>query len=139
MGLIAQIFREVKHQLARPFSRFKKKPEEGVEEVPSAWMEEREKKARLGTEQWRPKGSRRLEKRGSKFVILKPTRKLYHWPWLRQLKRSMAGILLIINFFIGEFILGTTPGALIFFFLFLANSFILIDYLWKTMKRPEQQ
>jgi hypothetical protein len=138
MGLIAQIFRAVKHQLARPFSRFKKKPEEGVEEVPTEWMEEKGKSARPGTEKWRPKGSRKVEKRGSRYVILKPTRKLYHWPWLRNLKRALAGILLIINLFIGEFILATTPGGLILFFLFGANSVILIDYLWKTMKRKEE-
>jgi len=138
LGLVAQLFREVKRQFSRLFNRFRKKPGENVEEVPAQWM--KQKDASPGTEKWRPKGSRkvRVEKKGSRFLIVKPTRRLYHWRWLRQIKRLIAGLLLCVNFFIAEFILGTTPGALILFFLFFLNSFILVDYLWKTMKRKEE-
>lgn len=131
LGLVAQLFREVKHQFSRLFSRFRKKPEENVEEVPAQWMKEKPSGARA-------LGKKRVVQKGNKFVILKPTRKPYHLPWLRQLKRLMAGLLLCVNFFIAEFILGTTPGALILVFLFLLNSFILVDYLWKTMRRKEE-
>lgn len=107
-----------------------------MEEVPAKWMKEKERKT--GTAIWRPKGKTKVEQKNGKYMIVKPTRKLYRLPWLRQSKRALAGFLLIMNLAIGEFILATTPGAIIFALLFGANSLILIDYLWKTMRRPEQ-
>ncbi len=59
----------------------------------------------------------------------KSTQKI-HIPFLRRGKRLLAGFLFIINLFFGFSLL---PGSTFSFGLFLLlNSFLLLDYLWKT-------
>jgi len=54
-------------------------------------------------------------------------------PGLRQFKRFGAAFLLFINFVFSQFLLGTVgAGAQPMFLIFLGNSLILVDYLWKT-------
>lgn len=65
----------------------------------------------------------------------------FRLPGLRTMKRILAGILLLINFTFSQFLLGSigNQNQAVFIF-FLANSFIIGDYLWKTRgkKKSEQ-
>lgn len=59
-------------------------------------------------------------------------------PHLLFFKRLLAGFLLLINFVFSQFLLGAIgTGAQPMFILFLLNSLILIDYLWKTRKAAD--
>jgi len=59
-------------------------------------------------------------------------------PHLLFFKRALAAFLLLVNFIFSQFLLGSVgTGAQPMFILFLLNSFILIDYLWKTRRAPE--
>lgn len=55
-------------------------------------------------------------------------------PGLRTFKRWLAFSLVVLNFIIAELSL-TGPGSQPFALFFLANCFLLIDYLWKTRKK----
>lgn len=66
-----------------------------------------------------------------------PSLKKRHLPIIRTFKRWIAGLLIIINFIISQFVLGWGQNAQVFTLFFLANAFILIDYLWKT-RRPDE-
>ena len=56
-------------------------------------------------------------------------------PFLRTMKRYLAGLLLLLNGLFGIASL-TMPTIIRYFgFLFLLNAFILLDYLWKTARR----
>lgn len=60
-------------------------------------------------------------------------------PGLRQLKRFLAAFLLLINFVFSQFLLGSVgAGAQPMFLIFLGNSVILVDYLWKTRGKPNK-
>lgn len=59
-------------------------------------------------------------------------------PGFRQIKRLVAAGLLLINFILSQFLLGSLgQQGQPLFVLFLLNSFILADYLWKTRRKPE--
>ena len=65
-----------------------------------------------------------------KFVLPK-----WHFPGLLRIKRVLAGILMIVNLAFSQFLLGATQGTTqIFTLMFVANAFLLADYLWKTRK-----
>jgi len=53
-------------------------------------------------------------------------------PFLRRAKRILAGMLLLINLTVGLASFGAVPPLAIFLFL---NSFLLLDYLYKTKQR----
>jgi hypothetical protein len=54
-------------------------------------------------------------------------------PGLKFFKRMIAAILLLINFIFSQFLLGSIGSQSQWvFLLFLGNSFIIGDYLWKT-------
>ena len=60
-------------------------------------------------------------------------------PGLLQLKRFTAAFLLFVNFVFSQFLLGSVgTGAQWTFLIFLGNSVILVDYLWKTRKKQKQ-
>lgn len=60
-------------------------------------------------------------------------------PGIRSLKRYLAAFLLFINFVFSQFLLGTVgAGAQPMFLIFLGNSLILVDYIWKTRNPPEK-
>lgn len=73
------------------------------------------------------------EKKLSRF----PNIKKRHVPIIRTFKRWIAGILIILNFIISQFVLGWGQNAQVFMLFFLANALILIDYLWKTRHTDE--
>jgi len=59
-------------------------------------------------------------------------------PGLRQLKRVIAGFLLLVNIVFSQFLLGSIGAqAQPMFIFFMANAFIMVDYLWKTRKAAE--
>jgi len=59
-------------------------------------------------------------------------------PGLLWFKRIIAGILLLINFSFSQFLLGSLGSTVQpMFIVFLGNSFILLDYLWKTRRKEE--
>ncbi|MCJ7459208.1 MAG: hypothetical protein MUP17_09475 [candidate division Zixibacteria bacterium] len=69
-------------------------------------------------------------------VIIKHKKRI---PGLLWFKRILAGFLLLINFTFSQFMLGSLGApAQPMFILFLANSFILLDYLWKTRRGAQQ-
>jgi len=68
------------------------------------------------------------------------SRRVFRIPGFRQFKRVTAFFCMILNFAFGEFAL-TAPGNAWFSVFFLASSFLLADYLWKTRKKsgmPEE-
>lgn len=56
-------------------------------------------------------------------------------PGLLTMKRVIAGVLLIFNFFIAQATLTSAPATQPLYILFILNAFILIDYLWKTRRK----
>jgi len=96
-----------------------KKKVDGVE-IPEAWRKQKEKN---------PSGSSSF-----KVSTTKTSRKI-HVPGLRMGKRLLAAILLIINLFISQATLMSAPTSQPMFWLFILNSFILLDYLWRTRRR----
>lgn len=63
--------------------------------------------------------------------------KKFHVPGLRTAKRVLAGFLLIINFFISQATLMSAATSQPLFWLFFLNSFIILDYIWKTRNKPQ--
>ena len=52
-------------------------------------------------------------------------------PYLRKAKKYLAGILFLVNGFVGLLSLGFQPALGL---IFLGNAFILLDYLWKIRR-----
>ncbi len=74
---------------------------------------------------------------GRKWTPGLPKRPTVKWriPGFRQFKRLTAGLLMVVNFIIGELTLTGPRTTLIFALFFLLNAFLLADYLWKTRKK----
>jgi len=117
IGILNQALRELKqafHNALRKLHR--KKGRQNIDEMPRSW--ERSPSAGPGKSQ--------------RIVVVKHKKRI---PGLKFFKRALAGVLLLINFAFSQFILGSLGTvAQPMFILFLANSFILLDYLWKTRK-----
>jgi len=77
------------------------------------------------------KGQLAITKSGEVVV----SRKVHHWPWLRNFKRGLAALLLLFNFGFSQFLM--VSQGMVFAFFFFGNTFILIDYLWKTRRKEE--
>ena len=58
-------------------------------------------------------------------------------PGYRKFKTLLASGLLLLNLVFSQFILGSRSEGQIMFLMFLGNSFILADYLWKMRRKPE--
>jgi len=121
MGLIAQIFRGLQEKLRSGFNfvfrRNKKTNKKQPAVVPESWI--RKKKQPVIPQ----------------AVIIKHKKRIPH---LLFFKRLLAGFLLLVNFVFSQVLLGSVgTGAQPMFVLFLLNSFILIDYLWKTRRAAE--
>lgn len=86
-----------------------------------------------GPEKVKVKASRWLPKRDGPGWIRKLPRSRHIWriPGFRQFKRLVAFLCMVLNFVMGELSL-TSPGNAVFSVFFLATSFLLADYLWKT-------
>lgn len=130
-GLIEKTARSVRNWVKRIFKRFAglfrrgQAQEEASVEIPRKWVKpEMEPNVKSG------KGVLTIKK-GK--VVVSP-KKLYHWPWIRNLKRLLAGFLLLVNFAFSQILMvsrSTLQIGSVFFFL---NCFILLDYLWKTRR-----
>jgi hypothetical protein len=73
-----------------------------------------------------------------KYEILTKTKyKKYHLPGLRTAKRLIAFVLLAFNFVISQVAWTSATNTQFLALFFLFNCFIILDYLWKTMKKPE--
>lgn len=124
MGLINQAIREIRQFLSNlwgsiPFikKRRKRRAAEPTE-VPACWNE----KPRLGKEEIPRK----------QIVVQKHKLRV---PGLLKIKRILAGFLLLLNFIFSQFLLGRVGDqGQPMFIIFLLNSFIMADYLWKTRR-----
>ena len=97
---------------------FRKKKDEEIEEVPEEWVSERVVKTKQKLD----------DKPLLKLVVEKPTKEKKKIPWLRNLKRGLAAIMVFPSFFFACASFHEIPMFLMFTF----YTFILIDYLWKT-------
>lgn len=125
MGLINQAIREIKQFLSNlwnslPFNRKKKRRRAAAEpiKVPFSWR----------------RNSRPGEGAASEKEVIVQKHKI-RVPGLRAIKRILAVFLLLINFVFSQFLLGRVGDqGQPMFILFLLNSFIMADYLWKTRR-----
>lgn len=131
-GLIRKTARTINRKLGAFGSAIAKKlrrspgPEKDIDEVPRSWIKRSERPGTVA--QKKPK----VYSKKGKLLVVRP---VHHWPWLRNFKRGLAAILLLVNFSLSQFLIAT-QGA-VFAFFFFGNVFILIDYLWKTRRREE--
>lgn len=112
-----------------PISRIRVENEE-EDEIPQKWVKESKespRKIRKG----------QLSIKEGKIVV--SSRKLHHWPWMRNIKRGMAAVLLLINFSFTQFLLIAVGGLQVVSIFFFLNCFILLDYLWKTRRAPAEE
>ena len=128
-GMIQKILRSINTWIMRLFRWIKgglTDEEEAGEEVPRKWI----RKAQL--EDSRPNSKTELKMKKGKVLAV---RKVYHVPMLRTIKRGLAGILLFLNFVFSQFLIATQSQGILFSLLFFGNTFIFIDYLWKTRRQ----
>lgn len=64
-------------------------------------------------------------------------RNIHHIPFYKKFKQLLAFTLLGFNVIFSQFLLGSRTEGQIMFVLFLGNSFILADYLWKMRKQAD--
>jgi len=127
MGLLNQILRGAKgflKSLRKKISgrgRGKRKSEENSV-VPRSWRKPQLKPG---------------EKRKKDLDFVKTTSKK-RIPGLLFFKRVVAGILLLVNFVLSQFLLGSLgETGQPMFILFLLNSWFLAEYLWKTRRKSD--
>ena len=127
MGVIKQLSRAVKDLMDSFVGIFRKKPKRSrsssepvMVKVHRSWKKE----------------APAAQKKGSVQIIEQQKMRI---PGLRQFKRILAGFLLFINFVFIQFLLGSLgQSAQPMFLLFLGNSVILVDYLWKTRGKKKE-
>ena len=87
-----------------------------------------------------PKTSKRRKKKSSKKYSsdVEYERNVHHIPGYRRFKSLLALFLLLLNLIFSQFLLGSSSAGQIMFLLFLGNSFILADYLWKMRKKDNE-
>jgi len=127
MGAVKQLSRALRNLIdsfvgifrSKPKRRSRRDSEPEMVKVPTKW-----------------KKSQALEKKERVKVIEQQKMRI---PGIRSLKRYLAAFLLFINFVFSQFLLGTVgAGAQPMFLIFLGNSLILVDYLWKTRQIKEK-
>lgn len=123
-GLISSITRRFKQVLKNIGKRFSKKKKGKVVEsdvVPKSWVKKN------------PDLESKELPQSTKIVIQQEGKK--RLPGLLKIKRLLAGILFLLNFVFSQFLLAASGAQGFFVFLFfLGNSFIVLDYLWKTRR-----
>lgn len=128
MGAIKQLNRALRNMLDSFVGIFRRKPkrrsrrdsEPELVKVPRKWK----------------KDSPAAQKKQRVKVIEQQKMRI---PGIRSFKRYLAAFLLFINFVFSQFLLGTVgAGAQPMFLIFLGNSVILVDYLWKTRQTKEK-
>jgi len=60
-------------------------------------------------------------------------------PGLRAIKRFLAAILLIFNFFVAQASLTSASASQPLALFFYLNFFVLLDYLWKTRRKSKPE
>lgn len=122
MGLISQLIRGFRSRLKETFDYvFRRKPKRFLRDAPVTVPRS-----------WEKKKGQKLEKAPA------VTKHKLRVPHLLTFKRILAAFLLLVNFVFSQFLLGSVgTGAQPMFILFLLNSFILVDYLWKTRRAAE--
>ena len=128
MGAIKQLSRAVKDLMDSFVGVFRKKPKRSrgssepvMVKVHRSWKKEKAPAA---------------QKKESVQIIEQQKMRI---PGIRQLKRITAAFLLFINFVFSQFLLGSLgKSAQPMFLLFLGNSLILVDYLWKTRGKKKE-
>ena len=104
--------------------KFRKKKDE-QHEIPEKWLENK------------PNVTKNL-KSGVVTVKFQKGRKI-HVPGLRGLKRLLAAILLIFNFFVAQASLTSASASQPLALFFYLNFFVLLDYVWKTRRKSKPE
>ena len=122
MGLIQQLIRGIKSRIKDGFNFvFRRKKKQILRDVPVTVPRSWSKKTGQKTK-----------------PVARVINHRLRVPHLLFFKRALAAFLLLVNFVFSQFLLGSVgTGAQPMFILFLLNSFILVDYLWKTRRAPE--
>lgn len=121
IGILNQAVRQLKKGIRNILHRKKRKKGKAEEPdvVPVSWLKHRS-------------GQQKTEQ---KIHFIKNKKRI---PGLLWFKRILAGILLLINFSFSQFLLGSLGSNVQpMFIVFLGNSFILLDYLWKTRRSAD--
>jgi len=71
------------------------------------------------------------------FVVVEKERvpRKLHVPQLKTFKRIIAAFLLLFNFTFAQGMIGAGSFSSVMYVFFMANTFILLDYLWKSRRR----
>jgi hypothetical protein len=101
----------------------KKKKDEEIEEVPEEWVADRVVKTKKKSD----------DQPLMKLVFEGQKKEKKKIPWLRNLKRGLAALMVLPSFFFACASFNEIPMFLMFTF----YTFILIDYLWKTKEIKE--
>lgn len=110
--------RKVKKQKTKPPRKKETKEVDGVE-IPKEWQK--------GNPHPKiPSTSTSYVKEGSRKIRV---------PGLLMTKRTIAGVLLLFNFFIAQATLMSAQATQPLYLLFILNAFILLDYIWKTRRK----
>jgi len=104
---------------------FKRDRTEEVHKVPKEWVE---KKPNLKHNNKTGTVTIQFERKGSHKI---------HVPGLRQVKRLLAAVLLVFNFFIAQASLTSASASQPLALFFYLNFFVLLDYLWKTRRKSK--
>lgn len=123
---LGKIWKWIGRKIKKVKLPFRNEIEEPEEQIPEEWARSKRVttvSSKTGSEQ--------------EFVVIKKRKRKFRISWLRQTKRVLAAITLAINFLFAEFILGSQSAFQWLSILFFLNSFFLIDYLWKTRRKPE--
>ena len=130
IGLGARIVRSINRKLKNYWKQIRgqgyTEGDEGPDEIPPTWVKEAPGGQKVSTGQ--KVKSELIIKKGKVVAI----RKVHRVPWLRNFKRGLAAVLLLLNFVISQFLMVSQGAAIAF--LFFGNVFILVDYLWKTRR-----
>lgn len=118
MGFINQLIRELKEWLRGSGKKKKKRQPDEPVQIHKSWNKPQQPAAQ------------------PKIVRTHPNKKKV--PGLLQIKRVLAGVLLLINFVFSQFLLlAVGSDGFATFLIFMGNSFVIADYLWKTRRKPE--
>lgn len=127
MGFIKQLRRALKNSLGGLFKKKEKLPRGAREplreaKIPASWQ--------------KPEAQAPVKKDARLKVIPQNKVKV---PGLRTTKRIIWGFLLLFNFIFSQFLLGAVgSGGQPMFFLFLLNSWAIVELLWKTRGKKDE-
>jgi hypothetical protein len=125
-------FKKIINFFTTLFNHFQETENETPEfEVPEKW---KKKKKQISISEPETTKTTKLKLKPSKPTL--PRKYKIKIPYLRRIKKILAGILCLIYSGIGFLSLLINP---IFSFIFLAGAFIMLDYLWKLRRKKKKQ